>query len=911
MNQPDSMTLLGTLDKKRSDTEPLANFFSRFAQVILLCVVVLSPWAFGSVYYWAQALIGLGLLIALAIWWFETAVNSDKSQQLPYISFVVICGLGVALFQLVPLPDFLTSIFLGRQAEIYREFTGEPATPGRISLFPQGTWHQFQLLLMALAALLLTSRYFRTAREIIILMAVIAANGCLLGTLGMLQRLSSDRIFWIFEYAQSPFASFVNRNNAAGYLLMTLACCIGLLPIVMPVRVTSGPPGLISREMPYWRQLSQYLSYFLAELNASKIILLTGTILIASSIIASASRGASIALLVGVVVTFLTYGLARRPQNMSIVLLPLILLVVALSVWVGFSDKLLQRWQGTDLVELSQMDARIRHWQDTWQATKEMGPLGAGLGSYLHVHRLYRQSYESVVFRYAENQYFQALVEAGWPGLLIFLAAWVFAFRYAMLLILRGQSNTTVGVGAMGIFLLSSQAAASLFDFGFYVPSNMILMATLVGMLGYQAHAFSARLKKAHWLRHRFSNRLIQFGLLFIFGGLTVSTLDLYRHSKIDTLIRHDEQFTRRLNQDWDFQRLGMSQTTRRIEELTQMLSHCNSLDGWNHLGDLWIHRFRLMSLAVMEKTAEYLDTMALAVDEKEKEKLREDAWGLTRLERTRDYIQDLGYNFSQLRAIAVTKEPFISENIPPAYRSFATSRANAPLQPVVHLKLGQLGGILNYAPGKPQGGKEVEHAILLAPSNAQYRLLGAIFFLQERNVDAAAPHIRRFLELVPDLTMPMDVLYARTPFNSFAVPPQVVFDQMLPENPVLIFSFAKNWCKTDPETRNRALEKIEELLVKSDIGELNKLKLRADVYLEKGEITSAIETMATILRGNPLDENVRFQRASLLLNEKRLPEALEEARNLIRSNRMNASYNRLLNQIESEIQKLDRSQLR
>jgi tetratricopeptide (TPR) repeat protein len=907
MNQPDSMTLLGTLDKKRSDTEPLAILFMRIAQFAILAVLVLSPWAFGSVHYWAQSLIAVTLLIALGIWWFETAVSSEKAQHIPYVSLLVICGMGLALFQLFPLPEFLSSVFLGRQAEIYQEFTGNPPARGRISLFPQGTWHQFQLLLMALTSALLASRYFRSNKELIVLLAVVAANGLLLGTVGILQKISSGKVFWIYEFTHGPFSSFVNRNNAAGYLLMTLACCVGLLPMVMPGRVTNGPPPLISREMPYWRQLGQYLTFFLAELNVSKIILLVGTVILTSSIIASTSRGGSVALLIGIVVTFLAYGLARRPQNLSIVMLPLVLLVLALTAWVGVGDKLLERWQSTEMVELSRMDVRIRHWQDTWQATSEMGPLGAGLGSYRHVHRLYTQQNETAIFEYAENQYFQALVELGWPGLLIFLAAWALAFRYSQLLIVRGQSNSTIGIGTMGIFLLSSQAGASFFDFGLYIPANMILMAALVGVLGYQAQAFAARLKKANWLQYRLSNRLIQVGLLAAFGGLTISALNLYRHSAVDQLVRRDARLAKRLNGDWDYQRMSLSQTNRRIEELKNLLTNCRSIDGWNHLGDLWIHRFRLMSLAVMEKTPEFIDRLALVNDDKEKEKLMEDAWNLTRIERTRDYIQDLGHNFSHFRAIAVTKEPFIAENIPNAYQCFAISRATSPLQPLVHLRLGQLNGLVNFSHDNPQGGSEIQNAVRLAPSNPQVRLMAGIFFVQGRNFEAAAPHFRRFIELHPlELNLAMDILYAKTEFNSNPVPPKTVFETMLPADPLIVFNFAKNWCKTDPTTKARALAQVDELLVKTDIGELNKLKLRADVQLERGEIPEAIETMAAILRGNPLDENIRFQMANLLLREKRLQEALQEARDLERSNRNHRGYNQLRKQIESEIQKLE-----
>lgn len=910
MNQPDSMTLLGTLDRQRSSNESLANLFARLAQCCLLLVVVLSPWGFGSVHSWTQCLMAIGLLIGLGIWWFESAVDSDKSQQIPYIVFLLLGGLAIALIQLLPLPE-MASFLLGRQREIYQEFTGQPPSAVRISLFPQGTWHLFQLLLIALSTTLLASRYFRTTKEMIVLMVVAAANGFLLSVLGIAQKLTSDnRIFWLFEFEHGPFASFVNRNNAAGYLLMALACCAGLLPILMPMRITSGPPPLISREMPYWRQLGQYFSFFLAELNSAKIMLLVATVVISSAVIASTSRGGSLSLLVGLVATFLTFGLARRPQNMSLIMLPLITLVVALSAWVGFSDQLLKRWETTEMVEFSKTDARIQHWRETAPAIQEMGILGSGLGSYRHVHRLYSQSNERGVFEYAENQYFQSLIESGWPGFLLFMAAWALAFLYAMLLIIRGQSDTTVGVGTMGVFLLTSQATASLFDFGLYIPANMVLMASLVGLLGYQAHAFAARLKKSNWLRFRVHNRLIQIGLIVAFGCLSASALNLYRHARIDEAIRNGDRIARNPKGDWSYQQLGLSQVDRRIEDMKSKLRNCRSINGLNHLGDLYIHRFRLMRLEALEKTEDYRNTFSLAVDEKERQSLKEDAWHLTRMEHIRDYIQDQGHNYSQLRAIALTKQPFISENVPLAYGSFAVSRANAPLQPVVHMKLGQLNGLLTFSKDEIRGGDEIEAAIKIAPANAQYRLIAGIFFVQCHDLAAAAPHFKRFLELSGhELATAMDVLYARTDFNSFAVPPKTVLETMMPDDPLIMYHFAKRWCSTDPQTKTSALNHTESLLEGSNLGEQEKLKILADVQLERGETDLAIDTMAAILRGNPLEETIRFQRAHLLYQAKRFQEALDEAEILIRSNRMDRGYNDLLKHIKSQIQRLEESQ--
>ena len=147
------------------------------------------------------------------------------------------------------------------------------------------------------------------------------------------------------------------------------------------------------------------------------------------------------------------------------------------------------------------------------------------------------------------------------------------------------------------------------------------------------------------------------------------------------------------------------------------------------------------------------------------------------------------------------------------------------------------------------------------------------------------------------------------TPLNSYAVPQVKILESILPDNPLLVYQFAKFWCQSDPQAKTMALEKTLSLLKDSELGEQEKLKIRSSVYVERGETELAIETMAAILRGNPLEEEVRFQRAHLLFQAGRLQEALEEAQNLVRSNRMHRGYNQLLKHIESEIQKLENPQ--
>ena len=358
--------------------------------------------------------------------------------------------------------------------------------------------------------MLLGSRYFRTKRDITILLATMAASGVAISFYGIIFSLTSNgKMFWFHEVSLGgqPFGPYVNRNNACCYLLVCLAAAIGLLPILLAKRERSGPQTIVSRETPFWRQLMTHLAEFVAELNAQKVAALLAIMIIGTGIIVSLSRGGTVAMLIGGGASLLAYGMARQPKNSLFVFIPILLIAGLLVGFLTLGDGLTQRFTEINTVEVEK-DLRVAQWRSTWPATKEFGLLGSGLGTYRGVHRSYRESPENVVFHYAENQYFQGLVEAGWPGFIIYLTAWILAFQSAVLLLNRGQSPTSIGVGLMGMYLITSQAVASALDFGFYIPANTLALAVTFGFLFYHAQALGCLLYTSPSPRDRQKSRM-------------------------------------------------------------------------------------------------------------------------------------------------------------------------------------------------------------------------------------------------------------------------------------------------------------------------------------------------------------------------------------------------------------------
>ena len=604
--------------KSEQESSGLSDFLSWPGRICLLLAVVISPWILASVNFGPQRWIAISLLAGLGFWWFESSMNARRKQVLPLLFFPLTLGILLGLFQLIPLPDSMSGL-LGRQVEIHQQLTGQvidgssATTSTTISVDHDGTWHHLRLLTIALAAMLLGSRYFRTKRDIMILLTTMTANGVAISFFGIIQSLTSNHktIFWFYELTQGgqPFGPFVNRNNACCYLLVCLAAAIGLLPILLAERERSGPQRNVSRGISLWRLLTTHLVESIADLNARKVALLLAIMLIGTGVIVSLSRGGTVAMLFGGIASLVAYGMARQPKNSLFIFIPILILAgLTIGFWT-LGDGLINRFQRIDTVEIDN-DGRVSQWKSTWPATNDFGILGSGLGTYQGVHRSYREDPELVVFYHAENQYFQGLVEAGWPGLTIYLTAWLLVFLSANLLLNRGQSPTSIGVGLMGVYLIASQAVASALDFGFYIPANTLALAVMFGFLSYHAQALGGRLKKPSWLRLQVPSVLISTVVLILFGSICLVAYGLHHRAKIDQLCSPRVPLITREN-------MTLEQSTKRLDQLLPLIKNCPTPKGLNYAAGLLIHRCRLQLFEAVISDNNIEDISALWVIQK------------------------------------------------------------------------------------------------------------------------------------------------------------------------------------------------------------------------------------------------------------------------------------------------------
>ena len=854
----------------------LSGYLAWPGRICLLLAVVISPWIFASVNFDAQRWIAISLLFGLGFWWFETSMNPQRKQVLPVLFFPLLLGILLGLFQLIPLPESATTL-LGRQVEIQQQLAGVPTGENvSISVNREGTWHHLRLLTIALTALLLGSRYFRTKQEIVILLTTMAANGAAISFFGIIHTFTSNgKMFWFHEVALGGhhFGPFVNRNNACGYLLICLAAAIGLLPILLARGEQGVPRTMAGREFSFWRQLLIHVVDFFADLNAKKIAILLTIVLIGTGIIVSLSRGGTVAMLFGGMVSLIAYGMARQPKNSLFLFVPILLLAGLMIGFWTLGDGLTQRILQVDTVELDN-DLRVQQWQATWPATKEFGVLGSGLGTYQGVHRGYHTTPEKVVFHYAENQYYQSLVEAGWPGFVIFLAAWVLAFLSAQLLLNRGQSTTSIGVGLMGVFLISSQAIASALDFGFYIPANMLGLAVMFGFLCYHAQALGGRLKKPSWLRLQVSSVVIRGIMLVLFGAACLIAYELHQRATIQQLSRpRFAQLTR--------QNMTLEQSKERLKQLLPLVKNCPTPKGLEYAAGLLIHNCRLQIFETL--LADSNIDQIVAVNGVTKEQAQENAanslWHTTRLIQLQEHVNFLEANSkNELRGFR--QQLGIQRNLPLAIRHLKYSRKISPLQPLVHLRIAQLNSITGDL---DEADRCILRTLKITPQNPKFRNIAGIYYLQSNRPHLAAEQFRRQLELQPtDFNKVMRIVTGRSNRSTDPISAAVIGNSMLPDDPEMLFKYVTKFPITDANQKRNTLERAANLLENLDQRRhYTQDKLLGDIRHQQNESEKALAAYNDYLFIVPHDLKYLHKRARLLEELGKYALALEDANRL------------------------------
>ncbi|MHB8724061.1 MAG: O-antigen ligase family protein [Casimicrobiaceae bacterium] len=376
------------------------------------------------------------------------------------------------LAQLVPLPLALSRSLPGHAlyADVQSRFAstvGATAWPA-ISVVPQATEAAVLALLPPLASLLLVPRL--APRQVARLMLAMSAFAGAEALLGLMQvGAGGESIFYLrneLAYG-TAVGTFVNRNHLAAMLAMTLPIIVGLLVY-----------GLRRERRHGSRRVRSSLG---SNEWAQRTLLFGCAVLILLCLVFTRSRAGIGTGIVGLAGSSILFARARSgTRSARLIALALGASGLLLALVVGIAP-VLERFQPAQL-HLNGQD-RLAMYAATVRATIAFMPFGSGLGTFRNVFPHFQDSALAGYVDHAHNDYLQAAMELGIPGVT------------AMVLLLVAYGRRLGGLlqtEDVGSFTLLQLAAAvgmlpamlhSLVDFPLHMPANAMWFATLAGVL--------------------------------------------------------------------------------------------------------------------------------------------------------------------------------------------------------------------------------------------------------------------------------------------------------------------------------------------------------------------------------------------------------------------------------------------
>lgn len=480
----------------------LGNSFGILSTAIVVVSVAAIPWMLGGVIPLAR----LTLLAAAIVAGILSLLSSILLGRLPKsIPLLVLPLIGLAVLGLFQLRTTSVSPLAAMQHTIVEvpSFLTEGITTASASLSPSDTRFNVAMFLSLSLVCLVSFQQFRTSKALGFGSLLLVVNAIVAAAVGLVQLFSTDGFFlnsvWYFSSGSGrrSFATFVNPNNAAGWLCLGFAVCVGWLSYQLQRSSHQEKQKYGRLSMPKWEQIWHRSVNFTAELTAWQILWIVLVGFIAASVMATLSRGGIVALVLGVAVASTLKSSARKLPALVLVFVVCGGGVYALLHWFDLDNKVQVELESLQEIDAAS-DTRTVLWLDSFQTLRDFPLTGSGLGTYKFAIMPYQSSDTLVWFRNAENQFVEMLVEGGLIGFLLFC----FIGVTGLLTGLSGwrqrknreisKSNSPDRVsrrvlGAIGLTAMLAtltQAIAATFDFGIGLPAAAAMLVLVLGACG-------------------------------------------------------------------------------------------------------------------------------------------------------------------------------------------------------------------------------------------------------------------------------------------------------------------------------------------------------------------------------------------------------------------------------------------
>ncbi|MHB8809915.1 MAG: O-antigen ligase family protein [Desulfobulbaceae bacterium] len=448
-----------------------AAILRKISCALFVFLLLFSPLAFGTVENWSyfvlETVTGLSwLLLCLSL-----VLGEARPLAVPG-RVPLFLLLGYMLVHLLPLPLPLIKFFSPATFEIYRPLLeldpGITSIP--LTLNRQATLLQLLTTSAYVLFYLLTVQLCSRAEWLKRTVSIVVTLGIAIGVEAILQKLTSaGTIYWFRATPNtSPVGPWVYSNHFAGFMEMVFPVAIALFLYYRP-------------RVEYDTSLREKWLAILTLPGANRHLLLgSGAILMAVSILLSVSRGGIITLCMAFFffVLFSARTTADPRTRWAMLLTVLVILLVTWFGWEPITSKFGKLWgeQGLDT------SGRLPVAQDSLEIIRSFPLTGSGFGTFLHVYPMVRTVAGDAVFDHAHNDYIEVMADGGIIGLL--LCAWfvVSVLAHAIRTLARRRDRYSILLASGSLTGMLALLFHSLADFQMYNGANGLYFFFLCGL---------------------------------------------------------------------------------------------------------------------------------------------------------------------------------------------------------------------------------------------------------------------------------------------------------------------------------------------------------------------------------------------------------------------------------------------
>ena len=476
--------------------------------LVAIATVCILPWLLGGAIPKARLVLQVGTTAAAALTLLARVV-SRRSFSMPPVGTWLL--LGMAAVGIVQLQPWMPSAISRMNHSVHPEFrdhlpkskttsavqlSGSQRSPADAgSTAPAMTRRHIAQWVAVALLLCIVSDSLTKGSQLIWILGLLCLNASLLTILSLQQLFNTGSRGlaepWIISKTL-PFGSFVNPNNASGWLLVHVAMAIGLVIVVWGRNPATGWSRSFQR--PSWQdQIFETLAtiqHRIASLNNLQILSITTVVLLLTGVAATLSRSGIVA---GVFCLVVCAASRMQLRKSLLLLIPFSILLGGVGIFLtAFELDTLVLAELTTLKDpVSESTSRLLHWSDSLGSIRDFPFLGSGQGGYAWSTLPYQRRNSTAWFMNADNQYVEILVESGLIGFVLFAGFGILLTIQSMRLILNEKKTRTdeglwtyrTALGMAGMAMMSSQAIVAFFDFGIGLSSTMATIAVFGGIL--------------------------------------------------------------------------------------------------------------------------------------------------------------------------------------------------------------------------------------------------------------------------------------------------------------------------------------------------------------------------------------------------------------------------------------------